>query len=69
MQPVVLNVSERRTLSARGAIQSAIVLTYQVGPFGPFTLVTSQEEIANGTAAQKMQAFAASLATLPQPAA
>jgi hypothetical protein len=69
MQPVIINVTERSTLSARGAVQKAVVLTYNVGTYGPFTLVTSQDEIANGTALQKMQSFAASLATLPQPAA
>jgi hypothetical protein len=66
MQPVIINVTERNTLSPRGAITKSVVLTYNVGSFGPFTLVTSQEEISNGTALQKMQQFAASLGSLPQ---
>lgn len=66
MNPIVTNVSERNVLSPNGQVSKAIVLSYKVGTYGPFTLVTTQDAIANGGAMQQMQAFANSLAQLPQ---
>lgn len=65
MTPTVTGVSERKTLDTRGAISSALVITYMVGDLGPFTLVTTQTDLASGKANQDMQAFASSLGTLP----
>lgn len=65
MNPTVVNVSERNVLAPNGNVSKAIVLTYKVGAQGPFTLITTQDEIANGGALQKMQAFANNLAQLP----
>lgn len=65
MNPTVINVSERNVLAPNGVVSKAVALTYKVGTYGPFTLVTTQADIASGKAAQEMQQFAASLATLP----
>lgn len=65
MNPTVTNVSERNVLSPNGNVSKAIVLSYKVGDYGPFTLVTTQQEIASGAALQAMQQFASSLAGLP----
>lgn len=65
MNPTVTGVTERNVLSPNGVVSKAVVLTYKVGTYGPFTLVTTQQDIASGAAAQAMQQFASSLATLP----
>lgn len=65
MNPIVTKVTQQNTLNAAGQIVHSIVLTYTVGPHGPFTLVTTGTEIANGQAKAKLQAFATSLSTLP----
>lgn len=69
MNPVVTKVTQQNTLGPGGQIMPSIVITYTVGTHGPFTLVTNQNEIAQGIAKQKMQTFAAQLATLPMPGA
>ena len=65
MQPRVTAVREQNSLSASGQVVKVIVLTYYVGTYGPFTLVTNQADLASGAAVQKMQAFANTLGTLP----
>jgi hypothetical protein len=65
MQPRVVNVREQNSLGANGRVTKVVVLTYYVGTYGPFTLVTNQTDLASGAATQQMQAFANTLATLP----
>lgn len=65
MKPVVTSVREQNTLGKNGQIQKSIILTYTVGPHGPFTLITTAADIANKTAQKQMQDFANTLATLP----
>lgn len=65
MNPTVTAVTERNVLQPNGIVSKAVVLTYKVGTYGPFTLITSQADIASGKAVQDMQAVASSLATLP----
>lgn len=65
MNPTVTGVSERNVLAPNGIVSKQIVLTYKVGTYGPFTLITSQADIASGKALQDMQQVASSLATLP----
>lgn len=61
----VVNVSERSQLGANGTITQVLVLKYMVGSTGPFTLITNAAELANGTALTKMNAFAATVGSLP----
>lgn len=65
MNPKVTNITEQNILGANGQIAKSIILTYKVGNFGPFTLVTTQTDIQNGTAANQMQAIANSYQALP----
>lgn len=65
MNPIVISVTERNTLDQRNQVVRSVVVTYKVGNFGPFTLITSAGDIANGTANQQMQAFANTLTQLP----
>jgi hypothetical protein len=65
LTPTTVNVREQNALGPNGRVQKAIVITYKVGDHGPFTLVTNQADIASGKAQQQMNAFAATLATLP----
>lgn len=65
MQPKITNVSERNTLGRNNVITKALVITYMVGDFGPFTLVTNQQDLNSGAALLAMQQFAATLANLP----
>jgi hypothetical protein len=66
LQPLVTNVAEKNTLGANRQLQKSIVLTYMVGSFGPFTLVTTQADLQSGVAAASMQQFANTLNALPQ---
>jgi hypothetical protein len=65
MNVQVINVRESNTLSQAGQIVKTVVLTYKVGTQGPFTLVTTQQDIQSGAANTAMQNFAQNLATLP----
>lgn len=65
MNPTVTGVTERNVLAPNGNVSKQVVLTYRVGTYGPFTLVTSAQDIASGAALQQMNQFAASLGTLP----
>lgn len=65
MQPRVTNVREQNALGTNGKITKVNVLTYYVGTYGPFTLVTNQQDLSSGVATQQMQAFANTLAALP----
>lgn len=65
MKPIVTNVTEQNILGANGQISKGIVLTYKVGMFGPFTLITNQTDVQSGAAMTQMQQFATSLAQLP----
>jgi len=65
MDVKVVSVGEGRVLGQNNTISTVIVVKYMVGSLGPFTLQTTQAELNNGKAAQAMQAFAATLGTLP----
>lgn len=65
MQPRVTSVREQNSLGTNAQVVKVIVLTYYVGTYGPFTLITSQAEISSGAAVQRMQDFANTLGTLP----
>lgn len=65
MTPKVIAIKEGRAYDAAGRILTVVNVTYTVGDFGPFTLVTNSTEINNGQATLKMQAFANSLNQLP----
>lgn len=65
MNPRVTNVTEKTVLGPNATVTKAIQLTYYVGDYGPFTLVTNQADINSGAARQAMQNFANSLTTLP----
>lgn len=65
MLPVVTDITERKAVDQKRNITTAIVVTYKVGDFGPFTLITNQQEMQNGQAQAKMQAFARTLQQLP----
>ena len=65
MSPNVIGVRETQVAQPNGQIGRAIVITYKVGAYGPFTLTTSQQDIDSGAAMQAMQRFAATLGTLP----
>jgi hypothetical protein len=65
MKPTITNVTEQNVLGRNGQITKAVVVTYKVGGYGPFTLTTTQADLAAGTALQQMQAFANTLAALP----
>lgn len=69
MTPRVIGVRENRTVNPNGTIGAAIVITYMVGTYGPFTLTTTQQDIDSGAANQALQKFAATLGTLPAAAA
>jgi len=69
MNPQVIAVQEARKIDALGRPTKAIVVTYKVGPYGPFTLETNQIDLQSGAAMQQMQAFAATLGNLPTPPA
>ena len=65
MNVKVVGVREQNTIGANGQIQKAVVLTYTVGTQGPFSLVTNQQDLQSGAAAQAMQNFANTLGLLP----
>jgi hypothetical protein len=65
MNVQVIGVREQQTLNQAGQIVKTIVLTYKVGNQGPFTLLTTQQDINSGAAALAMQNFANSIGTLP----
>lgn len=65
MEPRVTNVTERNVLGQNQQVMKAIVLTYYVGPHGPFTLITNQADLNSGAARLAMQQFAHTLNTLP----
>jgi hypothetical protein len=65
MSVIVTKVGEASALDQAGKIVKAVVLTYKVGDHGPFTLNTTQADLLSGVARAQMEAFAASLATLP----
>lgn len=65
MQPKVTNIREQNALGANGQLTKVLVVTYYVGPHGPFTLTTNQADISSGAAALAMQQFAQSLLNLP----
>ena len=65
MNPKVIDVKESRAIDAAGRISTVIVMTYTVGTYGPFSLVTNATDISNGQAMVKMQAFANTLGQLP----
>lgn len=65
MNPVIIGIKEGRALAPNGQVTAVLNVTYTVGAFGPFTLVTSQSELQSGAAMQKMKEFAATLSTLP----
>lgn len=65
LQPFITNVQERNTLTPGNQLAKALVITYMVGTYGPFTLVTTQEELQSGVAAQKMSQLASTLSALP----
>jgi hypothetical protein len=65
-QPQITGVRETQTIGPNRQLQQAVILSYMVGSDGPFTLLTNQQEINNGLALQKLQAFANSLSTLPR---
>ncbi|HLJ76889.1 MAG TPA: hypothetical protein VKT75_05725 [Acidobacteriaceae bacterium] len=69
MTPRVTGIRETRAVGQNGQITTAIVITYMVGTYGPFTLTTTQQEIDSGAAQQAMQKFASTLGTLPTGAA
>lgn len=65
MNPKIINVKEARALTPNGQLQKILIVTYNVGTLGPFTLQTNETELNNKTAQQKMQAFANTLSGLP----
>lgn len=65
MEPKVISVSERKILGPNQQIMNALVVTYTVGSYGPFTLTTNAIDLGNGNALSAMRQFAATLATLP----
>jgi len=65
MTPRVTGIRETRVVGPNGQITTAIVITYMVGTYGPFTLTTNQQDIDSGAANAAMQKFAATLGTLP----
>lgn len=65
MQPTITGISERNTLGKNLIVTKQVVLTYTVGPYGPFTLITNQVDLNNGTATRQMQEFANTLSVLP----
>lgn len=65
MNPKVIAVKEGRAIDAAGRVATVLNVSYTVGSFGPFTLVTSAGDLANGNAMRQMQQFAASLGQLP----
>ena len=64
LTPRVTKVQEQNTLDNRMQVVKSIVLTYFVGPHGPFKLVTNQADIQSGVANTAMQNFANTLNTL-----
>lgn len=65
MIPQVISVKEGRGLSAANQIFKVIIVSYTVGPYGPFTWQGTQSDFDGGKAMLAMQAMAARLATLP----
>ena len=65
MDVKVVGVREQNTLNRAGQIQKALVLTYNVGTQGPFTLITTQADLQSGAAQTAMQNFANTLQLLP----
>ena len=65
MNPKIINVKEGIRLAPNGQLAKVLVVTYNVGTLGPFTLQTTQTELSNGTALTQMRAFATTLAGLP----
>lgn len=65
MVPKIIGVTEGRAIDPAGRVSKVVVVQYRVGTYGPFTLETSQVELDNGVAQQKMQAFANTLGNLP----
>ena len=65
MTPNVIGIRETRVVGQNNVISNAIVITYRVGAYGPFTLTTTQQDIDSGAAMAAMQRFAATLGTLP----
>lgn len=64
--PMVVSVTEQNTIGPDRKLVKAVVLRYTVDGDGPFTLVTTQADIASGVAKAAMQTFANSLANLPR---
>jgi hypothetical protein len=64
--PVVTSVKESQAVGPDRRLKSVVVVSYMVGNDGPFTLTTTQAELANGIAQQQMNAFAATLSSLPR---
>lgn len=67
MTPTVTGVTEGRAIDPAGRVAKVVVVQYRVGTFGPFTLETSEAELSNGNAMQKMQSFANTLGQFPTP--
>ena len=65
MTPNTIGVRETNVAGKDGRLQRAIIITYMVGAYGPFTLQTTQQEIDSGAAQAALQKFAATLGTLP----
>lgn len=63
---VVTGVSEQNTIGPDRKTIKAVILRYTVDGDGPFTLVTTQADIAAGVANTSMQTFANALGTLPR---
>lgn len=61
----ILGVTESRGIDSAGRVTKGLVVTYKVDTLGPFTLNTTQADLQSGKALQEMQAFAATLGTLP----
>lgn len=65
MNPKVIAVTEGRAVAAGGRTSKIVIVQYTVGPFGPFTLDTTEADLSSGVALQKMQDFARTLGNLP----
>lgn len=65
MDPQVIKVTEANQISGSGQVSKVVQITYMVGPHGPFNLYATPDELQNGEANRKLQAFAQQLRTLP----
>jgi hypothetical protein len=65
MSPKIISVKEQRALDPGGAVRAVLNVTYTIGTYGPFTLLTTWTDLQSGAAMQTMQQAAATLNMLP----